>query len=273
MEQVLQSPQRVSIHAPWEGCDCLRVRLHHHAEPVSIHAPWEGCDKSSWSPRLQLQVSIHAPWEGCDDHEEPTPPRWRGFNSRTLGRVRLSWGYIQPQATHVSIHAPWEGCDHPRPLRWTNLCSFNSRTLGRVRQPLQNAKRLRDEFQFTHPGKGATAEDLQRLGIHRVSIHAPWEGCDGDTPLTTGNDDWFQFTHPGKGATALLRLLQLILIVSIHAPWEGCDESRYITTFLLYGFNSRTLGRVRLVRASTAQRTRPCFNSRTLGRVRHIAAK
>ena len=34
-------------------------------------------------------------------------------------------------------------------------------------------------FQFTHPGKGATLclAECQRH-VH-VSIHAPWEGCDG----------------------------------------------------------------------------------------------
>ena len=35
---------------------------------VSIHAPWEGCD-FTWVRMLSTQaVSIHAPWEGCDLH-------------------------------------------------------------------------------------------------------------------------------------------------------------------------------------------------------------
>ena len=33
-------------------------------------------------------------------------------------------------------------------------------------------------FQFTHPGKGATDwQDLLKEAC-KVSIHAPWEGCD-----------------------------------------------------------------------------------------------
>ena len=57
-------------------------------------------------------------------------------------------------------------------------------------------------FQFTHPGKGATAISFSDgTSIHLVSIHAPWEGCD------LGELD--------KSA--------LSVEVSIHAPWEGCD--------------------------------------------------
>ena len=34
------------------------------------------------------------------------------------------------------------------------------------------------EFQFTHPGKGATLNKLATAIAKLVSIHAPWEGCD-----------------------------------------------------------------------------------------------
>ena len=34
------------------------------------------------------------------------------------------------------------------------------------------------EFQFTHPGKGATSSAGAEGFPPRVSIHAPWEGCD-----------------------------------------------------------------------------------------------
>ena len=33
-------------------------------------------------------------------------------------------------------------------------------------------------FQFTHPGKGATAFEVSSHRVIGVSIHAPWEGCD-----------------------------------------------------------------------------------------------
>ena len=152
-----------------------------------------------------------------------------GFNSRTLGRVRLNRRDHIPfprkfQFTHpgkgatrsivgwlfmrrfVSIHAPWEGCDHTQLPDSVTLPSF----------------------QFTHPGKGATRpRDHRRVtnqvSIHApwegcdksvvgllsdswdVSIHAPWEGCDGNTEGCQLRELTFQFTHPGKGATAMPR--------------------------------------------------------------------
>ena len=60
----------------------------------------------------------------------------------------------------VSIHAPWEGCDASSFASFTLVRCFNSRTLGRVRlnagfNPLKEL-----QFQFTHPGKGATPHPL-----------------------------------------------------------------------------------------------------------------
>ena len=78
------------------------------------------------------------------------------FNSRTLGRVRPLPKSKLARTNQVSIHAPWEGCDNfPDTIQ-----------LGDV------------EFQFTHPGKGATVGTQQGKDINYVSIHAPWEGCD-----------------------------------------------------------------------------------------------
>ena len=150
------------------------------------------------------------------------------------------------------------------------VSSFNSRTLGRVRPSLSERMMRASAFQFTHPGKGATGEDgrfyslvwfqfthpgkgatsgrfgrssnaycfnSRTLGRVRqalrpplvwgraVSIHAPWEGCDGVRGSVCLLVGLFQFTHPGKGAT------------------YGGDKSKLNWG----GFNSRTLGRVRLV--------------------------
>ena len=58
------------------------------------------------------------------------------------------------------------------------------------------------EFQFTHPGKGAT----QAFGT------------------VTSESYMFQFTHPGKGATKTTNQQRYKTMVSIHAPWEGCDS-------------------------------------------------
>ena len=60
----------------------------------------------------------------------------------------------------------------------------------------------------------------------RVSIHAPWEGCDLVSNLHQTSETTFQFTHPGKGATVARPISLVISMVSIHAPWEGCDGKR-----------------------------------------------
>ena len=123
------------------------------------------------------------------------------------------------------------------------------------------------EFQFTHPGKGAT---IYGRGV--------------------GTQQGFQFTHPGKGATLRVVDRKLSLHVSIHAPWEGCDVFITGMSTQVLRFNSRTLGRVRPHSPTTALASprvsihapwegcdwplRPTpppqrrFNSRTLGRVR-----
>ena len=124
------------------------------------------------------------------------------FNSRTLGRVRQFRAVVPHLGSSVSIHAPWEGCD------W----SVDSRPSKRT------------EFQFTHPGKGATKESKRVELIVAVSIHAPWEGCDCRLRVLARSSFEFQFTHPGKGATQALMAFHLYYkVVSIHAPWEGCD--------------------------------------------------
>ena len=123
----------------------------------------------------------------------------------------------------VSIHAPWEGCDYERSLCPSGTSCFNSRTLGRVRPTSDIAEVAHREFQFTHPGKGATYASITGSPMTNVSIHAPWEGCDrGSRCASRGRLCFnsrtlgrvrlpvmvrrlehreFQFTHPGKGAT------------------------------------------------------------------------
>ena len=78
---------------------------------------------------------------------------------------------------------------------------FNSHTPGKGATDRSPAH-VRDEaFQFTHPGKGATDGQQSKGKAHRVSIHAPWEGCDLLGAVIPSYQVAFQFTHPGKGAT------------------------------------------------------------------------
>ena len=58
------------------------------------------------------------------------------------------------------------------------------------------------KFQFTHPGRGATA----------------W------VSLLSNCYTKFQFTHPGRGATIISNVTATTFNVSIHAPREGCDK-------------------------------------------------
>ncbi len=141
------------------------------------------------------------PGKGATFERKSYAFHYNSFNSRTLGRVRLRLSYLV-------MSSP----------------SFNSRTLGRVRRRKKWTDFCRLQFQFTHPGKGATA-------YMSSSFHFPF---------------LFQFTHPGKGATrsslphssfiycfnsrTLGRVRPIARAdtsssadVSIHAPWEGCD--------------------------------------------------
>ena len=169
-------------------------------------------------------VSIHAPREGGDIFHRVSHWGSLCFNSRTPGGVRRENPSKRDTASTVSIHAPREGCDQEMLI-------------------LLDTTRT---FQFTHPGRGATAQQMECRGrTLPVSIHAPREGCDSIlNAITIGNESFnsrtpggvrhrvgrsltkatkFQFTHPGRGATTTYRSILLFITVSIHAPREGCD--------------------------------------------------
>ncbi len=55
----------VSIHAPNEGSDCIRLDSFEIVK-VSIHAPNEGSDQDTPNTACIGHVSIHAPNEGSD---------------------------------------------------------------------------------------------------------------------------------------------------------------------------------------------------------------
>ena len=148
------------------------------------------------------------------------------------------------------------------------------------------------QFQFTHPGKGATILNCPMIGLNG-SFNSRTLGRVRRYPrLGWFSHGWFQFTHPGKGATGNVGKAIKLLFVSIHAPWEGCDLHGVLHLVRFPSFNSRTLGRVRPTDTSLAEDpagvsihapwegcdlsqtvTIPllvCFNSRTLGRVRLV---
>ena len=188
------------------------------------------------------------------------------FNSRTLGRVRLCSFilHFRPklfQFTHpgkgatrgsifsansitVSIHAPWEGCDLVSTIRAMVDYCFNSRTLGRVRLNSEHRTNATSSFNSRTLGRVRRGRPGGVLLAQKVSIHAPWEGCDTFFPVSslmlccfnsrtlgrvrlTGHNGsysslWrFQFTHPGKGATKSSVLYPLHFGFQFTHPGKG----------------------------------------------------
>ena len=249
MEQALQSLQRVSIHAPREGCDLSLPAEGSQTPEVSIHAPREGCD---------LQLLFHLIYRTGFNSRTPGGVRrqmthkpyysHQGFNSRTPGGVRQ---YLSETTSHQGrfqfTHPGRGATGQCFPFRQIGR-SFNSRTPGGVR-PRHDANDGRTvRFQFTHPGRGATRSDLTKsVEDYIVSIHAPREGCDqqkgGDIPAFRG----FQFTHPGRGAT-------------INEMLEGLGK---------VGFQFTHPGRGATIPSSGQNSRIASFNSRTPGGVRH----
>ena len=144
-------------------------------------------------------------------------------------------------------------------------------------------------FQFTHPGKGATEALWEER--HNLEFQFTHPGKGATSAFSSGIVRYrFQFTHPGKGATGNWIRRGTIPYVSIHAPWEGCDPPSQRSAIAIRCFNSRTLGRVRLIiiiivahslsvsihapwegcdsRSIEGLCSCDSFNSRTLGRVR-----
>ena len=89
---------------------------------------------------------------------------------------------LNPSGREVSIHAPREGCDaygcEYERIYYVSIhapregCDFKSIDLAPDSQ-----------FQFTHPGRGATPVHLGKYLTSDVSIHAPREGCDAELAL------------------------------------------------------------------------------------------
>ena len=151
---------------------------------------------------------------------------------------------------------------------------------------------MKQVFQFTHPGKGATRAFDLTSRVQRVSIHAPWEGCDLNSVRRSTIPLRFQFTHPGKGATCQCgyngsvypcfnsRTLGRVrpqqgkdinyeAKVSIHAPWEGCDNTFRGEKQPYKEFQFTHPGKGATRRTHKPYYQLRGFNSRTLGRVRH----
>ena len=148
---------------------------------------------------------------------------------------------------------------------------------------------LRVEFQFTHPGRGATPHLYHKLDYNPVSIHAPREGCDHcpkarsrysycfNSRTPGGVRLYFPYPHrskwqvsihaPREGCDVGVVARPVEVEVSIHAPREGCDRPLADEVVLLTV--SIHAPREGCDRSMTSRPLRsPSFNSRTPGGVR-----
>ena len=118
-------------------------------------------------------ISIHAPRAGCDCQSAQCHLHGQNFNPRTPCGVRLPF------------FIPRQGGEN-----------FNPRTPCGVRQRGRYPGGGQQVFQSTHPVRGATAPEPDRLQSGGISIHAPRAGCDGEDHRTDGDHRHFNPRTP-----------------------------------------------------------------------------
>ena len=162
--------------------------------------PGKGATVTRTQTHIISCVSIHAPWEGCDLSLTLNTLPKVCFNSRTLGRVRLSTSIFRTCLGSFNSRTLGRVRRYRRCLPSSIRC-FNSRTLGRVRRTALSCTCKSGLFQFTHPGKGATLITTNnKWGISTFQFTHPGKGATGHE-VRLHHSEPFQFTHPGKGAT------------------------------------------------------------------------
>ena len=215
---------QISIHAPREGCDLLRMFVlldgifaFQSTHPVrgatgktycrdcvpkfqSTH-PVRGATKWERDGVQGLPISIHAPREGCDGNDGGHQRRESLFQSTHPVRGATHAAEQGVLSEVISIHAPREGCDCGGGTRYVeHVISIHAPREGCDRQV---AGRIRQTGISIHAPREGCDEDYLKNGYcFAISIHAPREGCDiwCDDMLIPALA--FQSTHPVRGATA-----------------------------------------------------------------------
>ena len=169
----------VSIHAPRERCDLYRVLCVSLTRVFQFTHPGRGATPPPPPSTASSKFQFTHPGRGATQHVLSVLSSLLSFNSRTPGGVRRGGHVGEYHFDHVSIHAPREGCD----LRAFDLTSRVQRvSIHAPREGCDCGMKatliIPHMFQFTHPGRGATASGSSIVLINR-----------------------FQFTHPGRGAT------------------------------------------------------------------------
>ena len=120
-----------------------------------------------------------------------------------------------PADIEISIHAPLAGCDREKSFICGDYKDFNPRTPCGVRPRPRFCHAFGNQFQSTHPLRGATAAERTAAAGREISIHAPLAGCDG-----------------------LCDVVGKILAISIHAPLAGCDSHHSVYQRMNRAFQS-----------------------------------
>ena len=238
---VVPRPNEISIHAPLAGCDRRRDFLLSQAGAFQSTHPLRGATQ-----RIHEQMVLRAfqsthPLRGATGRKRYVPSAVSVFQSTHPLRGATNGcghGLSCPagfQSTHplrgatdpahaadcnkkISIHAPLAGCDRSARSTETRMDDFNPRTPCGVRLMHGRALLEMNEFQSTHPLRGATATVAQH-------------------PAGTST---FQSTHPLRGATQENRRALRHLPISIHAPLAGCDFAIVLVLRYFLHFNPRT---------------------------------
>ena len=117
------------------------------------------------------------------------------------------------------------GCDRAARASSCPATYFNPRTPCGVRPCANPPESTQEQFQSTHPLRGATSAFRTQQS----------------------SDFGFQSTHPLQGATAQNRPHSPRFRISIHAPLAGCDHALALNRGLRSYFNPRTPCGVRLI--------------------------
>ena len=155
--------------------------------------------------------------------------------------------------TKISIHAPRAGCSEHILRCGITRYDFNSRTPCGVQRPNSSEYVRANQFQFTHPVRGAASGRVRNLPAGAISIHAPRAGCSvchrpGSAELSDFNSRTpcgvqlhtvgltvsflkFQFTHPVRGAADGVDVVFCGVYISIHAPRAGCSSAPQSTIY------------------------------------------
>ena len=154
---------------------------------------------------------------------QPAAPNHPDFNPRTPHGVRREGDVFSLHVLGISIHAPLTGCDNlhapvrlcpndfnprtphgVRPVpdggRFLKSRYFNPRTPHGVRRFDLLKRILHNQFQSTHPSRGATSYHIQADQNTKFQSTHPSRGATVANVENTA-ENRFQSTHPSRGAT------------------------------------------------------------------------